>query len=75
MARYIVLDNRKLANEFGYPILVGKGWRFGWFNSVQRAQAYANRWLGIHGPIELKVNEPRAYSSAGNMIEIRELIP
>jgi len=72
---YRVLDGGK---EAGRISLAFRHYHKSWperatFETFEEAEEYANKWLGMHGPLYLLINEPVDYSGMGDMIEIREV--
>ena len=69
--QYQVLDNGKNADASAFPDLVGLGWDRSCFDTFEKAESYANDWLGKLGNIKLKLNTPQDYNGYGDTIEIR----
>jgi hypothetical protein len=57
--KYQVLDCDLPADCYSHN--VHKSWNNSVFDTPEEANEYANKWLGIYGPIELKVDEPYYY--------------
>lgn len=73
MKKYQVFDNGRRAQ---YPdCAVSKSWDKSCFNSFEKAESYALKWLGGYSPGVgvLKLNCPFNYSGYEDMIEIREI--
>lgn len=69
---YQVFDNGKPADQKGFPILKGNGWKSSKFSTWQAAMAYARKWLGAY-VVPLKINTPVDYSGYGDKIEVRRI--
>lgn len=69
---YQVFDNGKPADQKGFPILKGNGWKNSKFPTWQAAMAYARKWLGAY-VVPLKINTPVDYSGYGDKIEVRRI--
>jgi hypothetical protein len=65
MKKYQVLESGKLADETGYPILKGFGWKNATFDSFEKAVEYAKKYFYPIYPADMDNLIPnKSYSSS-----------
>lgn len=78
--KYQVFDNGRRADwtAFDHPTFLEfrKSWPIREFNSFEKAESYALKWLGDCSPGVgvLKPNVPYDYSGHGDYLEIKEIV-